>query len=70
MPKRRRILLFGGGVTLAGLVWTGWALWVSLGEMHTTSFHEKTDTLGGVGFALVVIGIIIMIASRFAREDT
>ena len=69
MPRRRRILVFGLTLFMGGLIWTGWAISTGLEEMNLPA-AARTETLGGLAMSLVVSGIVIMIASRFAREDT
>ena len=69
MPRRRRILLFGLALFLGALIWTGWAVVTGLEEMNRPA-AARTETLDGLAISLVVVGIVIMIASRFAREDT
>lgn len=68
MRRRVRILLTGAAFAVVGLVWTIWAFGVGFSETHLP-IGERTQTLTEIGVALVVFGILIMIASQFSRED-
>ena len=68
MRRKLRILLTGAAFAVAGLIWTVWGFGVGFSETHLP-IGERTQTLTEIGLALVVSGILIMIASRFARED-